>query len=285
MKVAISGITGLVGHALAEKLLNEGNVVKQLLREDFLKGRSHLKEKLDEVNAVVNLAGAPIFRRWTAKWKDEIMKSRTTTTEMLVSVMNEMPEPPSVFISASAVGIYNIFEMHDEYSTDYADDFLGKVCFAWEGEALKVNSEKIKLSIIRLGLVLSTDGGALKQMLLPFKLGIGGKIGNGLQPMPYIHIDDLVRGIYWILKTPGQEGIYNMVAPQMILNAEFTRALSATLRRPAFFTIPGFVLKFLFREAACVLLKGQKVIPRRLPESGFEFNFPDIRLALGNLLK
>lgn len=285
MNIAISGITGLVGNALSERLLNSGHCVVGLFRSDFEKGPSHLAEKLDGVEAVVHLAGAPILKRWTEKWKTVILESRTHTTEMLVSVINYLPNPPSVFLSASAVGIYDTFEVHDEYSTEYADDFLSGVCKAWEGEAMKIDKNKTRLAIARLGLVLSRHGGALKQMLFPFKLGLGGKIGDGLQPMPYIHIDDLTRGLEWIMMHDDLKGIFNFVAPQMISNTEFTHALSAILNRPALIPVPEFALKVLFGEASAVIAEGQKVIPRRLPENGFQYQFPDIRLALTDLLK
>ncbi|WP_462317095.1 TIGR01777 family oxidoreductase [Marinilabilia sp.] len=285
MNIAISGITGLVGNALSQRLLNDGHCVVGLFRQDFEKGSAHLAEKLDGVEAVIHLAGAPILKRWTKKWKDVIWKSRTDTTKMLVSVINSLPNPPSVFVSASAVGIYDTYEVHDEYSTEYAEGFLGDVCKAWEVEAMKINNHKTRLAIARLGVVLSTNGGALKQMLFPFKLGLGGKIGDGLQPMPYIHIDDLTRGLEWIIKHNELKGIFNLVAPQMISNTEFTQAMSAILNRPALIPVPEFALKGLFGEASSVIAEGQKVIPRRLPETGFEYQFPDIRLVLADLLK
>jgi len=285
MNVAISGITGLIGGALSDRLLNNGHGVVGLERSDFEKGNSHLAAKLEGVEAVVHLAGAPILKRWTKKWKDIILKSRTQTTKVLVTAINTMPNPPSVFVSASAVGIYDTFEVHDEYSSEYADDFLGQVCTAWEAEAMKINPEKTHLAIARLGVALSKQGGALKQMLLPFKAGIGGRIGDGLQPMPYIHINDLTRGLEWIINHDELKGVFNLVAPQMISNTEFTQALSAILNRPALIPVPEFALKILFGEASRVITQGQKVIPRRLPEAGFEYEFPDIRLALADIVK
>jgi uncharacterized protein (TIGR01777 family) len=285
MNIAISGITGLVGQVLSDHLLAKGHSVTGIGRKDFNKDVISMQEKLSDVDVVVHLAGAPILKRWTKKWKDTILKSRTETTRKLVEAMNGMDQPPAVFISASAVGIYDIFEVHDEYSAEYADDFLSMVCQRWEAEAMNIDTKKVRLSIIRLGMVLSNDGGALNQMLLPFKMGIGGKIGDGLQPMPYIHIEDLVRGIEWIIEHDDQKGVFNMVAPQMISNVEFTSALSAVINRPSFFVIPEFGLQILYGDAAAVLTKGQKVVPHRLPDSGFQFSFPDIRLALTDLLK
>lgn len=285
MKIAISGITGLVGRALSDHLLSTGYSITGIVRNDFKHGAAHLANKLEGIDVVVNLAGAPILKRWTSDWKEEIRSSREDTTSLLVSAMNDMPHPPGVFISASAVGIYDTFEVHDEYSTAYADDFLADVCTAWERSALNINSEKTRLSIIRLGVVLSLNGGALKKMLLPFSLGLGGKIGDGLQSMPFIHIDDLVRGIEWIIENENNSGIFNMVAPQMISNVEFTKALASELHRPAFLTIPERGLKLIYGEASQTLTKGQKVVPKRLMEKGFEFKYPDISSALRGLLK
>lgn len=284
MNIAISGISGLVGQALSERLLNAGHCVTGIGRSDFVGGVEHLQSKLSGIDVIVHLAGAPILKRWTEKWKDTILKSRTETTRKLVEAMNGMSQPPSVFLSASAVGIYDTFEVHDEYSTEYADDYLSMVCQQWEAEAMNIDTRKVRLSIIRLGMVLSADGGALKQMSLPFKMGVGGRIGDGLQPMPYIHIDDLTAAVEWIIDHEDQKGVFNIVAPQMISNAEFTSALSAVLNRPAFFVIPEFVLRLVYGGAAGVLTKGQKVVAHRLPDSGFQFEFPDIRLALTNLL-
>lgn len=285
MNIAISGITGLVGQALAERLLNAGHCVAGIGRADFGRDITHLQSKLKGVDVVVHLAGAPILKRWTNKWKETILNSRTETTGELVEAMNGMTVPPSVFVSASAVGIYDTFEVHDEYSTEYADDFLSTVCQRWEAEAMQVDTAKVRLAVIRLGMVLSPEGGALKQMALPFKMGVGGRIGDGMQPMPYIHIDDLTAAIEWIINHDDQRGVFNMVAPQMISNAEFTAALSSVLNRPAFFVIPEFALRLLYGGAASVITEGQKVIPHRLPDSGFQYRYPDIRLALGDLLK
>ncbi|WP_234408784.1 TIGR01777 family oxidoreductase [Marinilabilia salmonicolor] len=252
---------------------------------DFRQDISYLQDKLTGVDVLVHLAGAPILKRWTKKWKETILRSRTETTGKLVEAMNGMTQSPSVFVSASAVGIYDTFEVHDEYSTEYADDFLSLVCQKWEAEAMQVDTSKIRLAVIRLGMVLSSEGGALKQMALPFKMGVGGRIGDGMQPMPYIHIDDLTAGVEWIINHDDQRGVFNMVAPQMVSNAEFTAALSAVLNRPAFFVIPEFALRLLYGGAASVITEGQKVVPHRLPDSGFQYRYPDIRLALGDLLK
>jgi uncharacterized protein (TIGR01777 family) len=284
MNVAISGITGLIGRALHDRMIGNGHRVTRLSRDDFKLSRAHLAQKLEGIDAVVHLSGAPILKKWTPQYKRIIYSSRVDSTSRLVSAINDMEKPPGVFVSASAVGIYDTFEVHDEYSTVYADDFLGNLCVDWEGEALKVDTSRVRLSIIRLGMVLSTSAGALKKMLLPFKLGLGGKIGDGLQPMPFIHIDDLTRAVDWIINNKNAKGIFNMVAPHMISNLEFTKALAAILHRPALFTIPEFALKLLYGETSGVLIKGQKVISKRLAEEGIQFNNTDIHSTLSNLL-
>lgn len=284
MNIAISGISGLIGSFLSERLLNRGDCVVSLSRNDFQQGEKHLTEKLDGVDAVVHLAGAPILKRWTPRWKEIIRKSRTETTSLLVGAINKMSAPPEILVSASAVGIYDIYEVHDEYSTNYADDFLANVCKEWEEEALKVDDSKVRLCITRFGLVLSEQAGALKQMLLPFKLGLGGKIGDGLQPMPFIHVDDLTSALEWLISSKDKKGVFNMVAPQMISNLEFTKALGKVIKRPAFLTVPEWGLKLLYGDAAQVLVKGQKVVSKRLQEGGFRFTYPDIHSALDNLL-
>ena len=285
MNIAISGITGLIGQALSEDLLGKDHCVTGIVRQDFQYGVEHLANKLEGIDAVVNLAGAPLLQRWTAANKKEILRSRVETTAALVAAMNQMASPPGVFVATSAVGIYDPYEVHDEYSEDYADDFAAEVCKAWEQEALKVDTGKVRLNIARFGVVLSPSGGALKKMLLPFRLGLGGKISEGFQPMPFIHIKDLTKAIDWLISHPKEKGVFNLVAPQMVSNVEFTKALASVLRRPAFMTVPAFALKLMYGDAARILIRGQKVVPKRLPEDGFEFDYPDIHTALRDLLK
>ncbi len=285
MNIAISGATGLIGSALSETLKEHGHRVTMLTREDFSGGVNHLTQKLEGMHGVVNLAGAPILKRWTPEWKHTIYQSRVETTSLLVAAINGLKKAPKVFVSASATGIYDTVEVHDEYSTAFAKDFLGEVCTDWESEAMKVDKRKVRLVILRLGIVLARQGGALKQLLLPFKLGLGGKVGDGLQAMPFIHLHDLVNGIEWALTTHGKKGVFNMVAPQIISNGQFTRALGKALHRPTFMTVPQFVLTTLYGEGASVLTQGQKVVSARLKEEGFVFEFPDVELALKDLVK
>ena len=284
MKIAISGITGLIGSSLSEHFKRQGHEVVGLYRRDFEKGESHLAQKLQECRVVVNLAGVPILKRWSVAWKENIYTSRVNTTSKIIGAFNKMRICPHTFVSASAVGIYDTQNVHDEYSTSYSEGFLGKVCKDWEEEALKATRLGIRVCLTRYGVVLSNKGGALKKMILPFKLGLGGKIGNGLQPMPFIHIEDAVSAVEWLLMNEQQEGIFNMVAPQIISNKDFTKALSGILHRPALMTVPAWGLRMVYGEGVEVLTEGQKVVCRRLQEGGFQFSYADIKSALMDLI-
>ncbi|ASB50827.1 TIGR01777 family oxidoreductase [Alkalitalea saponilacus] len=280
MRIAICGISGLIGNAVANEFRSANDEVIPISRSDLSKGTEHLKNLLEGTSAVVNLAGAPIAKRWTKKWKEEIYSSRVNTTRAIVEAVNQMENPPKEFVSASAVGIYDTISVHDEFSLNYAGDFLSKVCQNWEGEALKLDSKRVRLTIFRLGVVLSKKGGALKQMLLPFKLGLGGPIGSGEQFFPWIHLSDVVRAVSGAVKIPKATGIYNLVAPEILNNRQFTSTLAKTLKRPAIFPVPVWGLKLLFGEGASALSEGQQVIPQRLLADGFDFSFPTLERAL-----
>ncbi|GAO31422.1 TIGR01777 family oxidoreductase [Geofilum rubicundum] len=280
MRVAICGITGLIGQAVKTALQSAGYIVVGVSRQDLASGTDHLKKLLHGTDAVVNLAGAPILTRWTESNKKKIYHSRIDTTRLLVEAINALSSPPKDFISASAVGIYDDVNVHDEFSTNYSSDFLSKVCRDWENEALKVNADKVRLSIFRLGIVLTVSGGALEQMLLPFKWGLGGKIGSGKQFFPWIHLEDVVSAIVGGITIPRASGVYNLVAPELVTNQQFTHQLARALRRPAFFMVPVWVLKLVFGEGATALTTGQQVIPQRLLADGFEFSYPSLNRAL-----
>lgn len=280
MKVAICGISGFIGSSLKEAFEAEGYIVVGISRVDLSSGLEHLRELLRDANALVNIAGAPIAGRWTKARKEEIYNSRIETTRKLVEAMNGMASPPQDFISASAVGIYDEINVHDEFSLNYASGFLARICRDWEREALKVNPTQTRLSIFRLGVVLSGRGGALKKMIMPFKFGFGAKIGSGEAFMPWIHIDDVVKAIVEGVSSPRVSGVYNLVAPEILTNREFTAVLAKSLGRPAIFTLPSKLIRLLFGEGAGLILDGQQVIPQRLLADGFEFTYPTLVLAL-----
>ncbi len=280
MRVAICGITGLIGKAVQSALQSEGFIVVGISRQDLASGTGHLQKLLHGTDAVVNLAGSPIITRWSKANKHRIYHSRIDTTRRLVEAVNGLSSPPKDFISASAVGVYDAVNVHDEFSFNFSSDFLSTVCRDWEHEALKLNADRVRLSIFRLGVVLSASGGALNQMLLPFKMGIGGKIGSGRQFFPWIHLDDVVKAVVGGITIPRASGVYNLVAPEVITNKQFTQKLAKTLHRPAFMTVPVWALKMVLGEGAKALTSGQQVIPQRLLADGFEYSYPTLNNAL-----
>jgi len=285
MKIAISGMSGLIGMALSEQLSTQGYQTIPIRREDVAKGASHVSNLINGVTAVVNLAGAPVLRRWTNSWKNEIYNSRVVTTKTITEAIGSMERPPGIIVSASAVGIYSKNGEHDDNSTNYGHDFLSDVCIDWEAAAREAESNITRVVIMRMGVVLANNGGALKQMLMPFRLGLGGNIASGFQPFPWVHVYDATRALSWVINNKGLKGVFNLVAPGLVSNREFTKALSLTLAKPALIPVPALALKILYGEASTILTAGQRVIPHRLMAEGFNFNFPDVESALNNLLK
>lgn len=286
MKIAISGSTGFIGKQLSDYLLRSGNELIVISRHDFSGGSNQLAKVINSADVIINLAGASVLQRWTNKNKQLILSSRVDTTRLLVdAVQKNIPgHRPKVFISASAIGIYDNYGIHDEFSSALGTDFLAVVCKAWESETESLKKLDIRLCTIRLGIVLGTTGGSFQKMLPLFKLGLGGKIGSGNQPFSFIHITDLCRAIDHLITNDKSSGIYNMVSPNPVTNKEFTIALANQLHRPAFFKVPKFALKLVYGEASDVLTKGALVIPARLPGEGFQYRFPDLSSALADLV-
>ena len=282
MKILVSGSTGLVGKNLIPKLQDRGYEVEAIGREDFRQNISHLTKKVGQSDILIHLAGAPIVARWTFSYKKEILASRVDTTKMIVEAMAASENKPQQFISTSAVGIYPDGKTLTESSTDYSNNFLGQVCSAWEAEALKAKS-LTKVAICRLGVVLARDGGALPKMLPSFRLGMGGPVAGGRQGFSWIHLSDLIDAYLFIIDKH-LEGIFNLTAPGVTDNAGFTKVLGQVLQRPAIVPVPSFALKLAFGEGAVTLTAGQKVLPGRLLNEGFKFEFPDLLPALENIL-
>jgi uncharacterized protein len=284
MKIAITGSSGYIGQKLIIKLQNEGFECIRVKRE-FWNGRvERISELLANTDVVINLAGAPVLKRWTLKNKNEIYSSRVHTTQKLVSAIHLLPEikRPHTFISISAIGIYKNNETHDESSDRFSNDFLGELVLNWESASATL-PEKIRRVVFRTGLVLGNDSKTIKNMLPAFKMYLGGKIGNGKQAFPFIHIDDLVSAFVWAIKNTGATGIYNLVAPQVITNRQFTKQLAKKLNRPSFLMIPSFILKLVFGKAAQLLIKSPTVIPERLKNNSFIFMKPSIEEALNGI--
>jgi uncharacterized protein (TIGR01777 family) len=244
------------------------------------------KEALADLDAVVHLAGEPIDAgRWSDEQKKRIRDSRIVSTRHLVNGFRSLDEKPAAFISGSAVGFYG--DRGDEVLEETAppgSGFMSDVCVEWEAEAARAKEIGMRVVQVRTGVVLSREGGALKKMLTPFKLGVAGRLGSGRQWFPWIHIDDIVGIFREAILSTGLAGPVNGVAPNPVTNSEFTRQLAGALSRPAFLPVPSIGLKVLMGEMSEVLLGSQRVIPRVMIDRGFEYRFPNLGEALNDLL-
>ena len=238
--------------------------------------------EIDGAGAVVNLAGESIAGQWTAAQKQRILDSRVHATRSLAAAIRGAAAPPPVFVSGSAVGYYG--PLGDEIATEETpagSDFLARVCGQWEKEAMRAASDRTRVACIRTGIVLEKDGGALPQMLPPFRFGAGGPVGSGRQYWPWIHRDDWIALVRWAIATPAAAGAINATAPHPVTNAEFARALGRAMHRPAFMPAPGFALRLLLGEMAdALLLSGQNAVPARATREGFTFRYNDVDTAL-----
>ena len=295
MKIAVTGATGLIGAALCERLRQEGNDVLVISRRKNLSSpfpvvhwnpeRGELDTRsLEGVDAVVHLAGETIAERWTREKKERIRTSRVAGTRFLVDGLKRLSKRPSVLIGSSAVGFYgNRGDEELDEGSPPGTGFLPEICQAWEAEVARASELGMRAVRLRTGIVLSTKGGALAKMLLPFKLGLGGPVGSGSQWMSWIHIDDVVGGYHFALHHSDLSGAANLTAPQPVRNADFTRALGRALGRPAFLPAPGFALKLIFGQMAQdLLLDGQRVLPRRLESAGYKFHHTGVDDALAD---
>lgn len=286
MKVAISGYRGLIGEALAGRLAKEGHEIVQLDRESLYDATGKkLEEKLRGTDAVVHLAGAPILTRWTTHNKEIIYNSRIATTRNLVYAINHLEdgERPGIFVGGSAIGVYADDLTHDETSTRYAVHFAAQVIVDWEkaSEGLKKDVRRV---IVRTGLVLDRKALLVRLLKVPSLLFMGGPVGNGRQPMPFIHLEDETEAILWLIQNREAQGIYNLSAPEQVTNARFSRAFAKQLNRPSWFPVPVFILRMVFGEAAAMVVNSPAVVPARLQSEGYRFRFPGIDEALHDLL-
>ena len=285
MKIRITGINGYIGSMIASELQNSGHQVNGINRKLLYGEIFTLSEEIKGTDVIINLAGAPIVQRWTQKNKNEIYNSRVETTTNLVAAINQLtPDRRSKkFISASAIGLYKAGLSHNEESTRFDDGFLGTVVENWE-KPLKSLPAGVQKVVLRIGLVIGKNAGTISKQLLPFKLGLGAKIGNGKQPFPFIHDKDLVNAFVWAAEEYENDNIFNMVAPENISNEEFTAAFARRLNRPAFLSVPEFILKLALGEAAGMLAQSPEVLSEKIQEAGFQFTYPDIESALKEIL-
>ena len=294
--IAVSGATGLIGRALVARLRAHGHTVHRLVRGardatpsdirwDPARGELD-RAALAGVRAVVHLAGEPVAQRWTPAVKAAIRDSRVQGTALLAKALAVMDAPPTVLLGGSAIGYYGDRgdDVLDESSTP-GQDFLAEVTQAWEAAARPAADAGIRTVALRTGIVLDADGGALHKLLTPFRLGLGGPIGSGRQWMSWIALDDEVRAIEHALWTESLEGPVNLVSPNPVTNDEFASVLGRVLARPAILPVPGFALRLLYGEMAdATILAGQRVLPRALLASGFEFGAPTLEQALRQIL-
>ncbi|HEX7861544.1 MAG TPA: TIGR01777 family oxidoreductase [Verrucomicrobiae bacterium] len=296
MRVLVSGASGLVGGALMARLTSQGHRVRMLSRKgsdaasvawNVQTGELDLKalDEFGKIDAVVHLAGENIAAgRWTLEQKKRIRESRVEATQRLASKL--VPRKPRVFISASAVGYYgNRFNEILTERSPGGHGFLGDTCEAWEHAAKPLVLAGVRVVHLRFGMILSKEGGALAKMLPVFRKGLGGRLGSGKQWMSWITLTDALRAIEFCLHNEQASGAYNVVAPNPVTNAEFTRQLASALKRPAFFPVPEFALRLAFGEMADALLLGsQRVLPERLRDLGFEFDHPHLAGAFRGVL-
>lgn len=285
MKIAISGASGFVGSHLATALKHHGHQVVPLRRYHFNRGVIELAETIDGCDAIINLAGAPINRRWTASYKRTMVASRIETTHMMVQAMGRLERRPHSFISTSAIGAFDDKALYSEEDAPNARDFLGRLAIDWEAAAGEAEALGIRSVFFRFALVLGHDGGLMKQLLPLFRLGLGGPIGDGRQAFSWIHIDDLIDAYHFALKTPSLQGVLHLAAPKPVTNLQFTQTLGNALHRPTLFRVPRTLLKLIFGEAAGVMTGGQRVVSKRLPAQGFQFRYPDLELAIDDLVQ
>jgi uncharacterized protein len=291
MKIVIAGASGLIGSALVPALREQGHEVFRLVRREarapdevpWNPAAGELRPgDLAGTDGIVNLAGENIAARWTRSRREAILRSRVDATRTLAGAMGQMPRKPAVFVSASGINIYGTRGEEVVTETQGAGrGFLAEVCVAWETEARAALRHGVRTAMLRFGMVLAGEGGALGKMLPPFRLGLGGRLGGGEQWMSWVSIDDVVGVISQALVDPRYDGAINVVAPQPVTNAEFTRTLAGVLRRPAFFPVPAPVLRLLFGGMADeALLASLRVAPRRLQEIGHRFRHPSLEGAL-----
>lgn len=297
MKIAITGGTGFVGKELTNLLLSEGHHVYILTRSNkksdsaityvqWMTKGAKPEDHLQGIDAIVNLAGTSINDgRWTENQKKKIYQSRMDATNEVLRIIEALPQKPSVLVNASAVGIYptSKHKTYTEESTERADDFLAKTVEDWEAKAKQAEQFGIRVAYGRFGVILGKEDGALPLMALPYKFFVGGKVGSGKQWLSWVHVKDVARALYFAITTDELHGSFNVTAPRPLRNDEFGRTLGEVLHRPHAVLVPSFTLKAVLGEKSQLVLEGQQVLPEKLLQHGFQFEFPTAKEALTHL--
>ncbi|MCW8885403.1 MAG: TIGR01777 family oxidoreductase [Motiliproteus sp.] len=295
MKCLVTGASGFIGSALIDRWLEDESVEKVIalsrspesLSSRF-KGKvaavGDLKQIADDeaIDCIVNLAGEPILdKRWSEQRKQDLYNSRVGTTEQLLALCRRLKQPPGVLVSGSAIGFYG--NQKDDRQLDEQEAghpcFAHHLCHDWENAALLAEELGIRVCLSRTGVVIG-HGGALQRMLLPFRLGLGGPIGHGRQWMSWIDLEDMVNGIDFLVRHETLSGPFNLTAPTPVTNREFSSTLGRSLNRPAFMPMPGMVMELILGEGAELLTEGQRVVPQKLLQAGFEFSYPELQQSL-----
>ena len=290
-KILIAGGTGLIGKALTSCLLKQKNHITIVTRQEKLIGQdgrnleyiNNISERNFDYDIVINLTGETIAQRWSESVKKRITDSRINSTKEIIKAIKNSPNKPELFINSSAIGIYGIsadLEFNENSKPKNLGIFSQNLCQQIEKESAEIDPQT-RLVILRTGVVISKEGGFLKKMLLPFQLGLGGKIGSGEQFLSWIHIDDVVNSINFIITTPELSGAINLSAPNPTTNYDFAKKLAKKLKRPCLFHMPEFIAKLAFgKMGEELILSGQKVTPKKLIESGYHFKYNSIEKAL-----
>ena len=300
MATLITGATGFVGRYLLERIENPivtsrnaeraksklGDSVCDVVQWDPVKQPIPLDPSM-QVDSVINLMGEPIAEgRWTKEKRKRILDSRVLGTRNLIAGLKTLEQAPKSFISASAVGIYG--DQGDtliDESGSHDDSFMANVCRDWETAALEYASAGVRVAVVRIGIVLGLEGGALEKLVPIFKWGLGGALGSGKQYVPWIHVIDLANMFQWLLETPSASGVFNGTAPNPVTNTEQTKAIANAVRRPALLPVPKFAVKLMLGEFADCLFNSQRVIPKSALNRGFKFEFETIQSALKQIVE
>lgn len=299
MKIVIAGGSGFVGQKLTATLLNEGHEIiilsrKESKREGNVRYVSWLQEgsqpevEIVDADVFVNLAGVSINEgRWTAKHRIQIYDSRMEATDELLRIISVLDKKPSVLVNASAIGIYSASEnnIYTEESTDFAEDFLGKTVMDWETKASSVTANNIRSVLMRFGVILGKDSGALPLMVMPYKLFAGGTVGSGNQWVSWVHVDDVARAIVFAINNQDLHGPVNVTSPFPKRMKYFGKTIGFVLHRPHWIPVPSFAMKVILGKKSALVLSGQHVLPEKLLNNKFEFRFATLESALNDLYK